>query len=96
MKINEDIVLQIEKETKCPILEMFYTKEDNRWYVCFEEYTIIDGKNQIVHLDDVLKRLKEFDNVEYITDESYVDDEDNYFEQITFQWEKVCENLGGL
>ena len=96
MKINEDIVLQIEKETKCPILEMFYTNEDKTWYVCFEEYTVIDGKNQVVHLNEVLERLKEFDNLEYIKNELYIDDENNYFEQITFQWKKICENLGGL
>lgn len=89
MKINKAIVLDIEKKTKCPILEMFYTEEDNHWYVCFEEYIIINGEQQIVHLDEVMNELKKYDNIEYFTNEVYYDDtrEDTYFEQITFQWE---------
>lgn len=90
MKINHNIVLQIEKETKCPILEMFYTEDDNKWYVCFEEYTVIEKENQIVHLDDVLDEIKKYNNIENLINETYVDDEkeDTYFEQITFEWEE--------
>lgn len=87
MKINEKIVLEISEKTKCPILEMFYTEEDDRWYVCFEEDLSINGVNQIVHLDDVLEEIKKYDNIEYLTNETYEGDEDvDYFEQITFQW----------
>ena len=89
MKINKEIVLDIEKKTKCPILEIFYTKDDNHWYVCFEEYIIINGESQIVHLDEVMNELKKYDNIKYFTNEVYYDDtkENTYFEQITFQWE---------
>lgn len=88
MKITSDIVLQMEKDLKCPILEMFYTKDDDRWYVCFEEYITIEGKDQIVHLDDVLEEIKKYDNIENIVNECYIDDEkeDTWFEQITFEW----------
>ena len=89
MKINKEIVLDIEKKTKCPILEMFYTKDDNHWYVCFEEYIVINGESQIVHLDEVINELEKYNNIECFTNEVYYDDtkEDTYFEQITFQWE---------
>jgi hypothetical protein len=88
--ITHEIVLNLSKELNCPILELFYTKEDNKWYVCFEEYCTIEGKEQIVRLDDVLNEIKKYDNIEFITDEVYSDDdkEDTYFEQVTFQWEE--------
>lgn len=90
MNINEKIVLKMEKELECPILEMFYTEEDNHWYVCFEEFYRIEGEDQDTHLDKVIEEVKKYDNVKYLTDEVYVDDNrpDTYFEQVTFQWEK--------
>lgn len=89
MNINHEIVLEIAEKTKCPIMEMFYTPEDDRWYVCFEEDIVIKGEGQLVHLDDVLEEIKKYDNVEYIINEVYEDDEeDSYFEQVTFQWKE--------
>ena len=86
MNISKDIVLEIEEKTKCPILEMFYTKDDEYWYVCFDEYITKNNVDQIVHLDDVLEEVKEYENVEYLTNEVYIDDNGDWFEQITFQW----------
>ncbi|MBO5478529.1 MAG: hypothetical protein J6J36_08215 [Clostridia bacterium] len=89
MLIDKKIVLDIEKTTQCPIMEMFYTPEDNRWYVCFDEDIVIKGKNQIVHIDDVLKEIKKYDNIENIVNEIYEgNEEDSYFEQVTFQWKE--------
>mgnify|MGYP007122058204 CR=1 FL=1 len=90
MKINNEIVLKLEKELSCPILEMFYTTDDNKWYVCFEEYYVIEGKEQRTHLGEVLEAIKKYDNIEFVTDEVYLDDdkENTYFEQVTFQWEE--------
>ena len=93
MLIDKKTVLDIEKITKCPILEMFWTKDDNRWYVCFEEDIIINGKDQITHLDDVLKEIKKYDNIENIVNEVYsevysTDGDYKYFEQITFEWKE--------
>ena len=93
-KINQYIVKRIEDTTHCPILEMFYTEEDNTWYVCFEEYTCIKGQEQLVHLDDVLKAIEVYDNIEYLTNETYEgDDYDTWFEQITFQWKDEREDI---
>lgn len=88
MKLNQETVITFEKEFNCPILEMFYTKEDNKWYVCFEEYYLIEGIEQDTHLEDVLNAIKKYDNVECITDEVYSDDDkkNSFFEQVTFQW----------
>ena len=88
--ITHEIVLILSKELNCPILELFYTKEDNKWYVCFEEYYVIEGKEQRTQLGEVLEAIKKYDNIEFITDEVYSDDdkEDTYFEQVTFQWEE--------
>ena len=88
MKINHEIVKQIEKDTECPILEMFLTKDDGYWYVCFEEYTLIEGEDQIVHLDEVMEAIEKYDNIEWFSNEVYTDDEreETYFEQVTFQW----------
>ena len=89
MLIDKKIVLDIEKTTQCPIMEMFYTTEDDRWYVCFDEDIVIKGKNQIVHIDDVLKEIKKYDNIENIVNEIYEgNEEDSYFEQVTFQWKE--------
>ena len=90
MNINHKIVLEIEERTKCPILEMFWTKDDNKWYVCFQEDIEINGVDQIVHLDDVMAEVKEFDNIENFTNEVGLDyDEDEiWFEQVTFEWEE--------
>lgn len=89
MLINKDIVLEIEKKTKCPILEMFYTKDDGYWYVCFEEDIVVEGINQVVHLDDVLEELKQYENIEQLTNNIYNGEEENsYFEQITFEWKE--------
>lgn len=89
MLIDKKIVLDIEKTTQCPIMEMFYTPEDDRWYVCFDEDIVIKGKNQIVHIDDVLKEIKKYDNIEHIVNEIYEgNEEDSYFEQVTFQWKE--------
>lgn len=89
MLIDKKTVLDIEKTTQCPIIEMFYTPEDDRWYVCFEEDIIIKGKNQIEHLNDVLEEIKKYNNIEYITNEIYEgDEENNYYQQITFQWKE--------
>ena len=89
MNINHEIVLEIAEKTKCPIMEMFSTPDDDRWYVCFDEDIVIKGENQIVHLDDVLEEIKKYDNVEYIINEVYEgDEEDSYFEQVTFQWKE--------
>ena len=94
MKINKNTVLEIEKQTKCPILEIFYTHEDNYWYACFEEDTVIKGKNQTVHLNDVLNEIEKYDNIEYLTNECYEGNEkDSWFEQITFQWKQEHENI---
>lgn len=88
MNISEDIVLDMEERLECPILEMFYTRDDNRWYVCFEEYIVVEGVDQIVHLDDVLDEIKKYDNVENVVNETYCDDRkpDTFFEQVTFEW----------
>ena len=90
MKINKNIVYELEKKYNCPILEMFYTNDDGYWYVCFEQYICILGKGQTVSLDEVLEEIQKYDNVEYLSNEVYNDDErDNtYFEQITFQWKE--------
>ena len=90
MKINHNIVLELEKKCKCPILEMFWTEDDNRWYVCFQEDIVIDGVDQIVHLDEVMSEVKKYDNIEWFTNEVYIDDDnhDTWFEQVTFQWEE--------
>ena len=88
MKINEKIVLEIEEKTKCPILEMFYTEDDGYWYVCFEEFLTKNGIEQIVHLDDVLEKIEKYTNIEYLTNEVYIDDNDDWFEQITFHWKE--------
>lgn len=90
MKINKEIVLELEKKYDCPILEMFYTKDDGYWYVCFEQYICVLGKGKIVGLDEVLEEVQKYDNVEYLNNEVYCDDEqiDTYFEQITFQWKE--------
>lgn len=84
-KINHQIVKQLSEEIGCPILEMFKPIDNDKWYVCFEEYTYIDGEDQIVHLDEMLEALEEYDNIENLTNEVYEDDF-NYFEQITFEW----------
>ena len=89
MLIDKKTVLDIEKITKCPILEMFYTPEDDKWYVCFEEDIVIKGKKQIVHIDNVLEEIKKYNNIEYIVNKVYEgDEEDSYFEQVTFQWKE--------
>lgn len=87
MDINHDIILNLEKKIKCPILELF--KDDsNCWYVCFEEYICIKGINQLVHIDELLKELDKYDNIKYLTHECYIDDEqdDTWYEQVSFQW----------
>lgn len=90
VSINHEIVLKIEEETKCPILELWKPKDPkDTWYVCFEEYTLIDGEDQIVHLDEVMEAIDKYDNIEWFTNEVYFDDEkggETYFEQVTFQW----------
>lgn len=97
MLINKDIVIDIAKKTKCPILEMFWINDSNKWYVCFEEYIVIKGENQTVHIDDVLKEIEKYDNVENIVNEIYIGDEPNsYFEQVTFEWKKPKEKINNL
>ena len=97
MLINKNIVLDIEKKTECPILEMFWTKDDDRWYVCFEEDIVIGGKNQIVHIDDVLEEIKKYSNVENIVNKVYSGDEENScFEQITFEWKEPEKEINNI
>lgn len=88
MKINHEIVLKLEETTGCPILEMFEENGTGRWYVCFEEYTRIEGEDQIVHLDELMEQVEKYDGVEWFDNEVYTDDEreETYFEQVTFQW----------
>lgn len=89
VSINHEIVKQLSKDTECPILEMFFTKDDGYWYVCFEEYIVINGEDQIVHLDEVMEAIEKYDNIEWLTNETYFDDEkggETYFEQVSFQW----------
>ena len=89
MKINKNIVLNLEKYYECPILEMCYSKNDGYWYVCFDEWTCIKGENQTVHLNDILEAIKKYDNIEYLTNEAYCgDEEDTFFEQVTFLWKE--------
>ena len=85
--INQDIVRLLSDKTKCPILEMSYSTDDNHWYVCFEEYTFFQGKNQIVHIDELLEELRNFDNIDFLTHEVYEDNGD-YYEQISFLWKE--------
>lgn len=86
MDITKDIVLELEKKLKCPILEMFYDGEE--WYVCFEQDIVVDGVGQIVSLDEVMDEVKKYDNVENFTNEVYADDfkDDTWVEQVTFTW----------
>lgn len=94
MLIDKKTVLDIEKNTQCPILEMFWTRDDDRWYVCFEEDIVIKGKDQIVHIDDVIEEIKKYDNVENIVNEIYsADEKDSYFEQITFEWKEPEKDI---
>lgn len=88
MRINHEIVKQLEQETGCPILELFQADATGRWYVCFEEYTCIEGEDQWIHLDALMEAVEKYDGVEYLENEVYTDDEreDTYFEQVTFQW----------
>ena len=88
MKITEDIVLELERKYNCPILELY--ESDNAYYVCFEQYTCVLGKGRIVGIDEVIEEAEKYDNVGYISNEVYVDDEleFTYFEQITFEWKK--------
>lgn len=94
MLINKDIVMDIVKKTECPISEMFWTKDDNRWYICFEEDIVINGKEQVTNLDKVLEEIEKYSNIENIVNEIYVADEENsYFEQVTFEWKEPEEEI---
>lgn len=94
MLINKDIVMDIVKKTECPISEMFWTKDDNRWFVCFEEDVVINNEEQITHLDKVLEEIEKYSNIENIVNEIYVADEENsYFEQITFEWKEPKKEI---
>ena len=86
-RINKNIVRLLSDKTKCPILEMFYTKDDNHWYVCFEEYTFYEGKDQIVHIDDLLNELRNFNNIKFLSHNVYQEAND-YYEQVSFMWKE--------
>ena len=90
MKINHEIVLEISEKTECPILEL--DEPDNRgyWFVIFDEYIVINGEDQVVHLDEVMEELDKYDNIEYFTNEVYIDEnqEETYYEQVSFQWKE--------
>lgn len=91
MKINENIVLELSRKYNCPILEIWGPdKDDGSYYVCFEQYTCVLGKGRIVGLDEVMEEAEKYENVEYMTNEVYCDDEleETYFEQVTFQWKE--------
>lgn len=91
MKINKEEVLKLEKELDCPIVEMF--DDGNKWYVCFEQYFVIEGENQKVSIDDLAEEVQKYDNVENFMNEFYIDEtkNDSWFKQVTFEWEEKNE-----
>lgn len=91
MKINKNKILNIkDKHDDCIIEEIFENHEImGNWCIltCTLKEEVINGdKVYVGGIFDFLSELEKYTNVKNLEDETFIDDDGNYFEYVSFEW----------
>lgn len=91
MKLNKREILNIKnKYDDCIIEDLFENhKIMGNWCIltCTLKEKIIDGdKVYVGGIFDFLDELEKFTNIKNLEDETFIDDDNNYYEYVSFEW----------